>query len=148
MKEQVGLATAIETELQKSSIEAAGSRYGDLENEITTSTQQIATLEGRSAPAADLLKPQPQPQPVDPTGRIEGRPTNLLRSQPDVRRAELAVTQTVSGRISRVSKVLTRARSTENSRDHSDMRTANCIITVARDAPLAIGQRIVVRVLK
>ncbi len=56
--------------------------------------------------------------------------------------------QTVSGRISRVSKVLTHAKSTENPGDRSDMRTANCIITVARDAPLAIGQRVVVRVLK
>ncbi|WP_245459325.1 MULTISPECIES: HlyD family efflux transporter periplasmic adaptor subunit [unclassified Rhizobium] len=56
--------------------------------------------------------------------------------------------QTVSGRISRVSKVLTHAKSTENSGDRSDMRTANCIITVARDAPLAIGQRVVIRVLK
>ncbi|MBN8952408.1 MULTISPECIES: HlyD family efflux transporter periplasmic adaptor subunit [unclassified Rhizobium] len=56
--------------------------------------------------------------------------------------------QTVSGRISRVSKVLTHVKSTENSGERSDMRTANCIITVARDAPLAIGQRVVVRVLK
>jgi predicted RecA/RadA family phage recombinase len=57
-------------------------------------------------------------------------------------------TQTVSGRIDRVSKVLTHAKTTENPGERSDIRTANCIITVASDAPLAIGQRVVVRVLK
>ncbi|KAA1184730.1 HlyD family efflux transporter periplasmic adaptor subunit [Rhizobium tropici] len=56
--------------------------------------------------------------------------------------------QIVPGRISRVSKVLSRAKSTENSGERSDMRAANCIITVARDAHLAIGQRVLVRVLR
>jgi multidrug resistance efflux pump len=57
-------------------------------------------------------------------------------------------TQTVLGRVGRVSKVLTHAKSTEDPGERSDIRTANCIITVPRDAPLAIGQRVVVRVLK
>lgn len=62
--------------------------------------------------------------------------------------AEGRTGQSVSGKISRISKVLTRPKSAENSGERSDVRAANCIITIARDAPLAIGQRVVVRVLK
>lgn len=91
VKEQVGLSTAIETEPQKLSLEAARSRRLELENEIAITAQQIATLEGTSIPAADILKPQPQP--VAQTRVLEGRPADLLRSRPDVVRAELAVAQ-------------------------------------------------------
>lgn len=62
--------------------------------------------------------------------------------------ADARTAQSVSGRISRVSKVLTHPKSAENSGERSDVRSANCIITIARDTPLAIGQRVVVRVLK
>lgn len=62
--------------------------------------------------------------------------------------AEGRMAQTISGKISRISKVLTRPKSTENSGERSDIRTANCVISIAHDAPLAIGQRVVVRMLK
>lgn len=62
--------------------------------------------------------------------------------------AEGRTTQSISGKITRISKVLSRPKSAENSGERSDVRAANCIITIARDAPLAIGQRVVVRVLK
>ncbi|RKD67610.1 NodT family efflux transporter outer membrane factor (OMF) lipoprotein [Rhizobium sp. WW_1] len=91
VRERVGLSTAIETEPQKSGIETAKSRLADLENEINTSAQQIATLQGSATPAASLLKPQPQP--IAPARLMSGRPADLLRSRPDVRRAELAVAQ-------------------------------------------------------
>lgn len=91
VREQVGLSTAIETEPRKSGIEAARSRLADLETEIAISAQQIAILEGTSAPAADLFKPQPQP--IAQANSIGSRPADLLRSRPDVRRAELAAAQ-------------------------------------------------------
>ncbi|MBB6484639.1 HlyD family secretion protein [Rhizobium lusitanum] len=62
--------------------------------------------------------------------------------------AEGRTTQSISGKITRISKVLSRPKSAENTGERSDVRAANCIITIARDAPLAIGQRVVVRVLK
>ncbi|MGG6892494.1 MULTISPECIES: efflux RND transporter periplasmic adaptor subunit [Rhizobium] len=62
--------------------------------------------------------------------------------------AEGRTTQSVPGKITRISKVLSRPKSAENSGERNDVRAANCIITIARDTPLAIGQRVVVRVLK
>ena len=91
VREQVGLATASDTELQKSVIDTARSRLVELESEIATSVQQIATLEGTSMPTADLLKPQPQP--TVRASLLGGRPADLLRLRPDVRRAEFAVAQ-------------------------------------------------------
>lgn len=91
VKEQAGLATSIENEPLRAGLDTAKSTLLALDNDIGSTRQQIATLLGSATRDPSLLKAEPQP--VATAGMAEGRPADLLRSRPDVLRAEFAVAQ-------------------------------------------------------
>jgi outer membrane protein TolC len=88
VKYRTGLATASDAEEATISLSDARAEQVRLRAQIESTLQQIATLLGTSNIDASLR--QPRPQPVAKLDPAIGRPADLLRARPDVRRAELS----------------------------------------------------------
>ncbi|QND55118.1 TolC family protein (plasmid) [Phyllobacterium sp. 628] len=88
VKYRSGLATASDAEEARISLGDARVEGVKLRTQIESTLQQIATLLGTSSIDSSLR--QPRPQPVAKLDPAIGRPTDLLRARPDIRRAELA----------------------------------------------------------
>lgn len=88
VKYRSGLATASEAEESRISLGEAKAEQSRFQTQIDITLLQIATLLGTTQIDASLQHAKPQPVArLDPA---IGRPADLLRARPDVRRAELA----------------------------------------------------------
>lgn len=88
VKYRSGLATASDAEEARISLGDARAEDTRLQAQIEATLQQIATLLGTSSIDASLR--QPKSQPVAKLDPAIGRPADLLRARPDIRRAERA----------------------------------------------------------
>lgn len=88
-KHDAGLATNAEVEALNISSDDAAADRARIRAQIAGTCQQIATMSGTATVDQSLLRAVPQPvAALDP---VIGRPADLLRARPDLRRAELAV---------------------------------------------------------
>lgn len=88
VKYRSGLAAASDAEESRISLGDAKAEQARFQMQIDITLQQIATLLGTTQ--IDTSLQHTKPQPVARLDPVTGRPADLLRARPDVRRAELA----------------------------------------------------------
>lgn len=88
VKFRSGLATTSQIEESRMNLGEAKTEQARFQTQIDITLQQIATLLGTTQ--IDVSLRHAKPQPAARLSHITGRPADLLRARPDVRRAELA----------------------------------------------------------
>ena len=91
-KQRTGLATGVTADALQSRLAQIRSERASLTSAVQDAAQRIATLQGTAFPDPALLSPHRQPTASGPV--VQGRPADLLRLRPDVRRAQSAALQT------------------------------------------------------
>lgn len=90
-RERLRLASALEVERAKADAAAAQAALSEPRAEIAQAVQSIALLLGRNAPPADLLTAEPLPELAQPG--FDAVPADLLRTRPEIARAQADVLQ-------------------------------------------------------
>lgn len=88
---QSGLATMLDAEQARMTVESTRASIPTLEIGLQKAVNNIAVLLGEKPGAVDAELAQPEPLPVVPVEVAVGVPADLLRRRPDIRSAERAV---------------------------------------------------------